>query len=156
MYQTGCVCRVLAQEQGLLPHVLGTFLGRAGIGQPNEVSTPTTPAAQLAFILSSLRPPLPSPARQAQPPAPAPFQSDDVPLSTAASSATSPCLRAACCAQALATRACYLFCRLMKALRGEMRPHVAAILQGLEPHLRSIITTPRAEPPQGTRPSAGA
>ena len=64
--------------------------------------------------------------------------------------------RGAAAAQALATRACYLFCRMVKTLRGELQPHLAAILRGLQPHLAAILASPRAEAPQGTKQSLGA
>ena len=123
------LCRVLAQEQSLLPRVLGTFLGSCGMGHPDEVHP---------FCLSHLH-----------------EQTTDLcqlrqePRSLAADSPHRG-------VQALGTRACYLFCRLVKALRSELQPHLAEILLGLEPHLRAIITSPRAEAPQGTKPSAGA
>ena len=56
-------------------------------------------------------------------------------------------------AQAVATRACYLLCRLIKALRSELQAHLAEVLRGLQPHLTRIITTP---PPQSLNATKAA
>ena len=44
----------------------------------------------------------------------------------------------------VSTRACYLFARLVKQLRSNVRPYVAEILQNLEPQLRAVATVPPA------------
>lgn len=48
-------------------------------------------------------------------------------------------------AQAVSTRACYLFARLVKALRSELRPLLADVLAGLQPHLQRIVSDPPSE-----------
>lgn len=58
--------------------------------------------------------------------------------------------------QAVSTRACYLLCRLCKALRQEMRPHVAALQAQLTPHLHTIAASPRPDPTPGTKTAAGS
>ncbi|KAL4444906.1 hypothetical protein ABPG77_003956 [Micractinium sp. CCAP 211/92] len=50
--------------------------------------------------------------------------------------------------EAVAKRAAYLFCRLAKQLRAQLRPLVLDILQRLEPHLAAIAATPTPEAPQ--------
>jgi exportin-T len=42
----------------------------------------------------------------------------------------------------VSTRACYLFARLVKQLRSNVRPYVAEILQNLEPQLQLVATVP--------------
>ena len=42
----------------------------------------------------------------------------------------------------VATRACYLFTRLVKALRPELRPLLPDVLAGLQPHLSRIVAEP--------------
>lgn len=52
----------------------------------------------------------------------------------------------------VATRACYLFSRFVKTLRIQLKPCLAAILQGLQPHLVRVATTPLPSPnTQGTK-----
>lgn len=47
--------------------------------------------------------------------------------------------------EGVATRACYLFARLVKALRPELRPLLPDVLAGLQPHLRRIVAQPAPE-----------
>jgi hypothetical protein len=49
--------------------------------------------------------------------------------------------------QAVGTRACYLFSRLVKVLRQNMRPLLSDILVRLQPHLAHILANllPEAE-----------
>ncbi len=47
--------------------------------------------------------------------------------------------------EGVATRACYLFARLVKALRPELRPLLPDVLAGLQPHLRCIVAQPAPE-----------
>ncbi|GAX84343.1 hypothetical protein CEUSTIGMA_g11765.t1 [Chlamydomonas eustigma] len=47
-------------------------------------------------------------------------------------------------AEDVSTRACYLFARLSKLLRNNLRPFVPTILQSLHPHLSRIATRPLA------------
>mmetsp|Transcript_5354 Transcript_5354/g.11718 ORF Transcript_5354/g.11718 Transcript_5354/m.11718 type:complete len:1077 (-) Transcript_5354:655-3885(-) len=42
----------------------------------------------------------------------------------------------------VSTRACYLFCRLVKTLRANLRPFLGMLLQNLQPHLLRIVSTP--------------
>ena len=58
----------------------------------------------------------------------------------------------------MSTRACYLFSRLSKQLRNNLRPFVPTILQSLQPHLARIATRPLAEPSStsSSAPSGGA
>lgn len=44
----------------------------------------------------------------------------------------------------VSTRACYLFSRLVKILRQNVRPYLPDVLASLEPHLQRIATTPLA------------
>ena len=44
--------------------------------------------------------------------------------------------------QTVAMRACYLFSRLAKSLRQNLKPLLPEILNSLQPHLRIIVTTP--------------
>lgn len=58
----------------------------------------------------------------------------------------------------VATRACYLFTRLVKALRPELRPLLPDVLAGLQPHLARIVAEPAptaAAPPAGKASSVG-
>ncbi|KAG1677608.1 hypothetical protein FOA52_010389 [Chlamydomonas sp. UWO 241] len=45
-------------------------------------------------------------------------------------------------AEDVAARACYLFCRLVKSLRAQLRQHASTVLQSLQPHLVRIATVP--------------
>ncbi len=47
-------------------------------------------------------------------------------------------------AEDVSTRACYLFARLVKALRQNIRPYLPDVLTSLEPHLQRVATTPLA------------
>ncbi len=47
--------------------------------------------------------------------------------------------------QAVGTRACYLFSRLVKTLRQNMRPLLSDILLRLQPHLAHILANPLPE-----------
>lgn len=47
--------------------------------------------------------------------------------------------------QAVGTRACYLFSRLAKVLRQNMRPLLSDILVRLQPHLAHILANPLPE-----------
>ena len=47
--------------------------------------------------------------------------------------------------QAVGTRACYLFSRLVKSLRQNMRPLLSDILVRLQPHLAHILANPLPE-----------
>ena len=65
--------------------------------------------------------------------------------------------------EAVARRAAYLLCRLVKPLRGSLRPLTREILGQLQPHLAAIAATPAPEAPAvkssgaaGGRPTAGA
>ena len=50
-----------------------------------------------------------------------------------------------CAMQAVGTRACYLFSRLVKTLRQNMRPLLSDILLRLQPHLAHILANPLPE-----------
>jgi hypothetical protein len=50
-------------------------------------------------------------------------------------------------AQDVSTRACYLFCRLSKSVRNNLRPYLPNILTSLEGHLARIATTPVGDVP---------
>ena len=50
-----------------------------------------------------------------------------------------------CCVQAVGTRACYLFSRLVRSLRQNMRPLLSDILLRLQPHLAHILASPLPE-----------
>ena len=54
------------------------------------------------------------------------------------------------CAQMVGMRACYLFSRLVKALRQNLRPLLPDVLLRLQPHLAHIL----AHPVDETAPSA--
>ncbi|GFR43596.1 hypothetical protein Agub_g4693, partial [Astrephomene gubernaculifera] len=45
-------------------------------------------------------------------------------------------------AEDVSTRACYLFSRLVKALRQNVRPYLPDMLASLQPHLQRVLTTP--------------
>ena len=60
------------------------------------------------------------------------------------------------CAEDVAARACYLFCRLVKSLRSSLRPLAPSILQSLQPHLVRIATRPLMDLPSGASSSASA
>lgn len=47
--------------------------------------------------------------------------------------------------QAVGTRACYLFSRLVKTLRQNMRPLLSDVLIRLQPHLAHILAKPLPE-----------
>ncbi len=47
--------------------------------------------------------------------------------------------------QAVGTRACYLFSRLVRSLRQNMRPLLSDILLRLQPHLAHILADPLPE-----------
>ena len=47
--------------------------------------------------------------------------------------------------QAVGTRACYLFSRLAKSLRQNLRPLLSDILVRLQPHLAHILASPLPE-----------
>lgn len=49
----------------------------------------------------------------------------------------------------VSTRACYLFSRLCKTLRAQMRPFLGSLLPALQPHLARVATTPLADTPTG-------
>jgi exportin-T len=51
--------------------------------------------------------------------------------------------------EAVSTRACYLFQRLVRYLRSSFAPVVETVLSGLEPHLARIASTPRAQASSG-------
>ncbi len=44
--------------------------------------------------------------------------------------------------QDVSVRACYLFCRLSKALRQQLSPVLHSLLPSLQPHLERVATTP--------------
>ena len=56
-----------------------------------------------------------------------------------------PCLTSPSCMQAVGTRACYLFSRLVRSLRQNMRPLLSDILLRLQPHLAHILANPLPE-----------
>ncbi|KAK9827309.1 hypothetical protein WJX81_002974 [Elliptochloris bilobata] len=59
---------------------------------------------------------------------------------------------------AVAMRVCYLFARLVKALRSELRPLLQDVLAGLQPHLSRIVAEPapdKTAPVGGKVPPAG-
>lgn len=61
--------------------------------------------------------------------------------------------------QAVGTRACYLFSRLVRSLRQNMRPLLSDILLRLQPHLAHILADPlpEAEPAaKGAEPIPGS
>ena len=68
---------------------------------------------------------------------------------------SSACPQAHYGVQAVATRACYLLCRLIKALRSELQAHLAEVLRGLQPHLARIITTPPPQSLSATKAAIG-
>lgn len=57
--------------------------------------------------------------------------------------------------QAVSTRACYLFSRLVKVLRQNIRAFVREILHSIQGHLVHIATHPPAEGGQGTSKAGG-
>ncbi|PSC72015.1 exportin-T isoform X1 [Micractinium conductrix] len=59
--------------------------------------------------------------------------------------------------EAVSKRAAYLFCRLAKQLRANLRPLLPDILQRLQPHLAAIAATPTQEAPttKGTGVTGG-
>ena len=56
--------------------------------------------------------------------------------------------------QAVATRACYLFSRLAKSLRQNLRPLLSDILVRLQPHLAHILANPLPEAEPATKGAA--
>lgn len=56
-------------------------------------------------------------------------------------------------AQAVATRGCYLFSKMVKVLRQNMRPFVREILHSIQGHLVNIATRP---PPEAGPPNTKA
>ena len=46
------------------------------------------------------------------------------------------------CGQAVGMRACYLFSRLVKVLRQNLRPLLPDVLLRLQPHLAAIVAAP--------------
>ena len=57
--------------------------------------------------------------------------------------------------QAVSTRACYLFSRLVKVLRQNIRAFVREVLHSIQGHLVHIATHPPAEGGQGTSKAGG-
>ena len=57
--------------------------------------------------------------------------------------------------QAVGTRACYLFCRLVRAVRSSLQPLLTELLTVLQPMLNEIATTPMPEPPSATKSLPG-
>ena len=57
--------------------------------------------------------------------------------------------------QAVSTRACYLFSRLVRVLRQNMRAFVREVLHSIQGHLVHIATHPPTEGAQGTNKAGG-
>ena len=57
--------------------------------------------------------------------------------------------------QAVSTRACYLFSRLVKVLRQNIRPFVREVLHSIQGHLVHIATHPPAAGGPGTSKAGG-
>ena len=57
--------------------------------------------------------------------------------------------------QAVSTRACYLFCRLVKALRQNIRQFVREVLQSIQGHLVRIATHPPTDGGQAAAKAGG-
>ena len=58
--------------------------------------------------------------------------------------------------QAVGTRACYLFSRLAKSLRQNLRPLLSDILVRLQPHLAHILANPLPEAEPATKGAASS
>lgn len=54
--------------------------------------------------------------------------------------------------ESVGRKACYLFCRLAKYLRAQLRPLLPEILQSLQPHLARIAASPSPESPGSKSP----
>lgn len=144
--------RLLQQQPQCIHPVLRTFLGDTGMGHPCEVSQPLH--LQALFRAPVVRHGGGAVNVQAHPPA------GSAVLAAFIKSAKSLQFAAPCCTasrrmvfpihgkwadphlwwQAVSTRACYLFCRLVKVLRQNLRQLLPDILQSLSPHLLRIAT----------------
>ncbi len=126
--------QVLGQAPGLLPPVLLCFVDGRGMDHPLEVRAlghkgarhVASPEERRACALRS-----PAPPRRAR----------------SRLRGARPCACAPRLAQEVATRACYLFCRLSKSLRSQLRAHLGSLLPSLTSIMGRVATTPVIDTP---------